>query len=267
MKKSMPTTVKTLSAIGLAVGAFWVAAQAQDKPQPKTGKTTKTEKTTKTARQTARPWTGSPLGPDGAFEYAERANVLKIERVMDDLGIKKGSAVGDIGAGGGWFTMLAARRVGPEGRVYAEDILPKYTEFIDQRAARAGLKNVHTILGTIDDPKLPKNTLDAVLILNAYHEFGAPLSMLKFIHTSMKPGARLAFIERDDEQLRREARSAIAATGQPKRRVDEKNDNDPLTDDHRLALPIIERETRNAGFSKVTAYDLQGDHYVLIVKK
>ena len=258
MKTKRSIIVKTLGALSIGISAFWLTAQAQDKPAAKPAQT---------VRQTARPWTGSPLGPDGAFEYANRARDLQIVRVMNDLGIKRGSAVGDVGAGGGWLTMIAAQRVGPEGRVYAEDILPKYTEFIDQRAAKAGLKNVRTILGTLDDPKLPVNTLNAVLILNAYHEFGEPLAMLKFIRAAMKPGARLAFIERDTPALRQEASRAIAATGQPKRRVDEKNDDNPLTDDHRLALPIIEREAKIAGFSKVKDYRLSGEHYVLIVKK
>ena len=261
--KPISPLVKTLSAIGIAGAAFWMVAQARDKPTPDKA----ADKPAQTVRQTARPWTGSPLGPEGSFEYQQRARDLQIGRVMNDLGLKRGSVVGDIGAGGGWFTMIAAQRVGPQGRVYAEDILLKYTDFITQRARKAGLKNVRTILGTVSDPKLPVKTFDAVLILNAYHEFGEPLAMLKFVHAAMKPGAKLAFIERDTPQLRSEASRAIAATGQPKRRVDEQNDGDPLTDDHRLALPIIEREAKIAGFTKVTDYRVQGDHYVLIVKK
>lgn len=260
-KKPISVVAKSVGAVGLAVGAFWVAAHAQETPREKSAPETKV------VRKTARPWTGSPYGPNNGFESAERARELKIDQVMTDMGIKRGSFVGDIGAGGGWFTMLAAQRVGPQGRVYAEDILPKFTDFIAQRAHKAGLKNVRTILGTVTDPKLPAKTLDAVLILNAYHEFGDPLTMLKSIRAAMKPGARMAFIERDDEQLRSEASAAIAATGQPKRRVDERNDDDPLTDDHRLALPIVEREAKIAGFTKVTNYELQQDHYVLIVKK
>ena len=220
-----------------------------------------------TTRQTAKPWTGSAYGPGDAFEAKDREQQLRIESVMDDLKMGPGSVVADIGAGGGWFTMIAARRVGPKGIVYAEDILPKYTTFIERRAQREGFKNVRTILGTVTDPKLPKNALDAVLILNAYHEFEQPLALLRLIKTAMKPGARLAFIERDNEELRREAREAYAATGKIKRRVDEQPDKDPLSDDHRLALEIIEREAATVGFQKVTSYDLRDDHYLLVVEK
>lgn len=220
-----------------------------------------------TTRQTAKPWTGSAYGPGDAFEDRDRHNQLRIESVMNDLKMGPGSVVADIGAGGGWFTMIAARRVGSKGIVYAEDILPKYTKFIERRAKREGLNNVRTILGTVTDPKLPLNALDAVLILNAYHEFEQPLSLLRQVKAAMKPGARLAFIERDNEDLRREAREAYAATGKIKRRVDEQPDKDPLSDDHRLALEIVERETASVGFQKVTSYDLRDDHYLLVVEK
>ncbi|HEX8237628.1 MAG TPA: class I SAM-dependent methyltransferase [Abditibacteriaceae bacterium] len=214
-----------------------------------------------TQRQTARPWTG----PATQFDYPNRERTLQIEWVMDALKIGPGSVVGDIGAGGGWFTLHAARRVGPKGIVYAEEILPKYTEFIAQRARKAGLANVRTILGTTTDPKLPLNRCDAVLILNAYHEFDKPLAMLKKIRAGMKPNGRLAFIERDDEQLRREAQEAYAKTGKIKRRVDERPDQNPITDDHRLAREIVEREAASVGFKRVLAKDLGDDHYLVIV--
>jgi SAM-dependent methyltransferase len=258
-----------LSLASFAVGAFTVSElRSQDAPRPAVKTAVRAAaKPDGTTRQTAKPWEGSPYGPSNAFESADRARVLRIEKVMDDLQIKKGSRVADIGAGGGWFTLLAARRVGPTGRVYANDILPKFTRFIAQRARKEKLRNVRTILGTPDDPRLPRATMDAVLILNAYHEFEQPLAMLRKIGASMKPGARLAFIERDDDSLRREAEAAIAVTGQPKRRVDEKSDGNEFTDDHRLALPIVEKEAAAVGFKPITSYDLNEDHYVCIVEK
>jgi hypothetical protein len=89
--------------------------------------------------------------------------------------------------------------------------------------------------------------------------------MLKKIRAGMKPNGRLAFIERDTYQLRREAREAYAKTGKIKRRVDEKPDKDPHTDDHRLAREIVEREAASVGFNKVLTTDLRDDHYVVIV--
>ncbi len=216
-----------------------------------------------TARQTAQAWTGSPL----EFEYPNRARTLRIQSVMDEMKIRRGSRVADVGAGGGWFVVRASRRVGPNGIVYAQEILPKFTDFIAARAKREGLKNVRTILGTTDDPKLPTDTMDAVLILNAYHEFEKPLAMLRKIRLSMKRGACLAFIERDEPELRRQAREAYAKTGQIKKRVDEKPDNDPASDDHRLAREIVQREAQSVGFRVVKTMDLEAPFYAVIVAK
>ena len=163
--------------------------------------------------------------------------------------------------------MRLARQVGPSGTVYAEDILPKFTKYIDERAKKEKLNNIRTILGTTSDPKLPQNTLDAALILNAYHEFDQPVTMLRHIYGAMKKGGLLGFIERDTEELRSLARRAYQSTGQIKRRVDEKPDNNPYTDDHRLALPVVEREAALAGFTRVLSLELNDDNYLLVVEK
>jgi precorrin-6B methylase 2 len=83
-----------------------------------------------------------------SLNIPNRERTLQIEWVMDALKIGPGSVVADIGAGGGWFTVRAARRVGPRGVVYAQEILPKYIDYIAQRAQKEGLTNVRTILGT-----------------------------------------------------------------------------------------------------------------------
>lgn len=237
------------------------------KPPAPADKSSSNEKSDGTVRQTAHPWDGAPTGPGDAFETPGRDQLLRIEHVMDEMKIGPGAAVGDIGAGGGWFTVRAARRVGPKGMVYAEDILPTYTAYIAKRAQRAGLKNVRTILGTVNDPKLPGHKLDAVLFLNAYHEFAQPLDMLRKVRAALKPGGRLAFIERDNDDLRREARDTYAKTGQIKRRVDDTNDNNPYTDDHRLAREIVEREAASVGFRQLTEQQLGEDNYLVVVER
>src|ERR1700684_796753 len=88
------------------------------------------------------------------FEEPGRDQRLQIDRVMDLLQLKPGSVVADIGAGGGWFSVRAARRVAPNGRVIAEEINPKAIAYIQQRAKREQLANIETVLGTPDDPKL-----------------------------------------------------------------------------------------------------------------
>jgi ubiquinone/menaquinone biosynthesis C-methylase UbiE len=262
------------SAVGIKDAAGMATANANDattpaspKAKPRLAQADNKRASDGTSRQTADVWRGSPTGPGGAFEDPARARTLRIHHVMDLLGMKEGSVAADVGAGGGWFTMLAAQRVGPAGIVYANEINDEYIDYINKRAAREGFKNVRTILGTFHDPKLPPNSCDAVLILNAYHEFEQPLTMLRKIHASMKPGGKLAFIERDDDELRRQAEEAYRKTGRVKRRVTERADLDPNTDDHRLAKPVVIREAQQAGFRIVQSLELRDDHYAVVVAK
>src|SRR5277367_3131910 len=130
------------------------------------------------SQQTQRP-TSTPYSGDlSIFETPGRDERLQIQRVMDLLGIKHGSAACDLGAGSGWFTVRAAARVGPTGTVYAEDINPEAIRYIDQRLQKEKIENVHTILGTPDDPKLPPRSIDAALLLKVYHEIAHPLVLL-----------------------------------------------------------------------------------------
>src|SRR5580704_16101152 len=106
---------------------------------------------------TSTPYTGDL----SIFEEPGRDQRLQIDRVMDLLHLKPGATVADIGAGSGWFSVRAARRVAPNGRVIAEDINPKAIAYIQQRAQREHLGDIETILGTPDDPKLAPGSLDA----------------------------------------------------------------------------------------------------------
>ena len=115
---------------------------------------------------------------------------------MDLLGLKPGSTVADIGAGGGWFSVRAARRVAPNGRVIAEDINPKYIASIQQRAQREHLTNIETLLGTPDDPKLTPDSLDAALMLKVYHEIAHPQLVLANLRAALKPRARFGIIDK-----------------------------------------------------------------------
>src|ERR1700689_1762996 len=109
--------------------------------------------------------TSTPYAGDlSIFEEPGREQRLQIDRVMDLLHIKAGSTVADIGAGGGWFSVRAARRVAPNGRVSAEEINPKAIASIQQRAKREHLSNIDTLQGTPDDPKLAPDSLDAALM-------------------------------------------------------------------------------------------------------
>ncbi len=186
--------------------------------------------------------TSTPYAGDlSIFEEPGRDKRLQIDRVMDLLNIKPGSTVADIGAGGGWFSVRAARRVAPNGRVIAEEINPKAIASIQQRAQREHLNNIVTLLGTPDDPKLAPDSLDAALMLKVYHEIAHPPLVLANLRAALKPGARFGIIDRN-------------GTGA----------------DHGLNEPILRAEVEHAGFRQVARYDFtkaDGQDYFLIFEK
>ncbi|MGA2356074.1 MAG: class I SAM-dependent methyltransferase [Terriglobales bacterium] len=146
-----------------------------------------------TERKTSTPYTGDL----SIFDSPGRDRRLHINRVMDMLGIKPGKNVADIGAGSGWFTALAARRVTASGTVYAVDINPEAIQYIDERAKKEHLQNIKTILSPPDDPQIPANCIDAVLLLKTYHEIAHPVALLKNLRSSLKPGAKIGIIDRN----------------------------------------------------------------------
>ncbi len=115
---------------------------------------------------------------------------------MDVLGIAPGKCVADIGAGSGFFSVLAARRVGDKGMVYAVDINPEAIRYIDVRLKKEHLHNVKTILGKEDDPLLPA-PVDAVLLLKTYHEVAQPIVLFRNLRKSLAKGAKVGVIDRN----------------------------------------------------------------------
>lgn len=144
-------------------------------------------------RKTSEPYTGDL----SIFDSPGRDDALQIQRVMDILKIQKGKTVADIGAGSGWFTVRAARRVGTDGSVYAVDINPEAISHIDGRAKEENLSNVKTILSKPDDPMLPANSVDAVLLLKTYHEVAQPVELLMKLRPALRPGATVGVIDRN----------------------------------------------------------------------
>ena len=146
-----------------------------------------------TQRPTSTPYSGDL----SIFEYPDRDKKLQIDRVMDLLGIVPGKNVADIGAGSGWFTVRAARRVGPTGVVLAEDINPLAIEHIGKRVLTENLSNVRTVLGSADDPRLPSGSVDAVLMLKVYHEIAHPVPTMRVLQKALRPGAKVGIIDRN----------------------------------------------------------------------
>src|ERR1700683_2455018 len=144
-------------------------------------------------RKTSEPYTGDLT----IFDSPGRDERLQINRVMDILGITAGKTVADIGAGSGWFTVRAARRVGEQGVAYAVDINPEAIRYIGERAQKEQLHNVKTILGKPDDPLLPAGAVDSVLLLKTYHEVAEPVALLRKLGGSLRAGARIGIIDRN----------------------------------------------------------------------
>jgi ubiquinone/menaquinone biosynthesis C-methylase UbiE len=128
------------------------------------------------------------------LEGADRSEWQQPDRVMDALGIADGFRVADVGAGGGWFTIRLARRVGPQGKVYAEDIQPEMIVSIEQRVKREDLANVEIRSGTASDPNLPKG-LNAVLMVDTYPQIREPIVVLTKIAASLAPNGKLGIVD------------------------------------------------------------------------
>jgi predicted methyltransferase len=136
----------------------------------------------------------------GLLEAPDREQWQKPDQIMDALGVAEGSKVAELGAAGGWFTLQLADRVGPNGRVYAEDIQRAMLDGISRRMQSENQRNVTTVLGTPSDPHLPAG-LDAALISDAFHEMDDPedrdlvVTLLRNVARSLKPQGRLGIVD------------------------------------------------------------------------
>lgn len=195
----------------LVVSAAVPAQNASSAQEPQTSE-----------RKTSEPYTGDL----SIFESPGREKRLQIERVMDLLGIAAGKSVADIGAGSGWFTVHAARKVGGAGTVYAVDINPEAVRYIDKRTKKEQLHNVRTILSTPDNPLLPASSTDAVLLLKTYHEVAQPITLLRNLRAALRPGAKIGVIDRNGNG-----------------------------EDHGVGSDVVIREAKEAGYQLLGQYD------------
>jgi ubiquinone/menaquinone biosynthesis C-methylase UbiE len=151
--------------------------------------------------QETHPATGRVIAPVmgvGGADWlvrSERETEEQPDKALDALALAKGDVVADIGAGVGYFTWRMAERVGPTGKVYANDIQPAMLEKLKKNVASRGLNNVTPVLGTVSDPKLPAGKLDLALLVDVYHELSQPQKMLDRIRESLKPTGRLVLLE------------------------------------------------------------------------
>lgn len=185
-------------------------------------------------RATSTPYTGDLA----IFEKPGRDERLQTNRILDLLKLAPGKNVADIGAGSGWFTVRAARRVEEGGMVYAEDINPQAIQYIDKRAEAEKLINVKTVLGTPNDTKLRPATVDAVMLMKVYHEIAHPIPLMEQVRVALRPGGLVGIIDRNGNGA-----------------------------DHGLNRSVVEKEMGEAGYKLEGTYDFtkaDGQDYFLI---
>lgn len=176
--------------------------------------------------------TSNPFKGDlSKYDREKRAEKLQVSRVMDLLEITVGNTVADIGAGGGWFSVIAAKRVGETGKVYAVDINQDSIKYIEERKKKEKITNIESILGKTDDPLLKKGTIDAVLILNTYHEIAEPIIYLKNLKPALRKDALVGIIDRNGDG-----------------------------DDHGIDPKILINEATKAGFTLKSEFDFVEDN-------
>ena len=155
----------------------------------------------------------------------ERIQEEDPDRMLASLEVKKGAVVADIGAGVGYHVWRLSDLVGASGKVIGEDIQEGMIRLMKKNIDDRKLKNVELILGTPGDPKLPANAVDLVLMVDVYHEFSDPVSMMRHIKDALKPDGRVVLVE-----FRKEDPSV------------------PIQPLHKMSVPDVRSELEPLGF-------------------
>ncbi len=167
----------------------------------------------------SQPVVGPPLS--AADEFTERlARAESWERrvnerqppvkVMDAVGVKPGMVIGEVGAGRGRYTMHLSRRVGETGKVFANDIDTDALAFLKERCNRGEITNVEAILGDVEDPRFPNESLDMIFMVWVFHMVESPVPLLKSFGSSLKPGATVVMVEPPPEEIQEERDGMVA---------------------------------------------------------
>jgi SAM-dependent methyltransferase len=186
------------------------------------------------------------MGVEGAdwLDRPERDLEEDPDRAIDVLKIPKGATVADVGAASGYMTVKLAKKVGPQGRVYATDIQPGMLDLLNKRVAKAKLANVTPVLGAVDDPKLPADAIDLVLMVDVYHELSQPQAFLRRLRDSIKTGGRLVLVEyrKEDPDI-------------------------PIRPEHKMSIAEAKTEVEAEGFRFVRNFsDLPRQHVIVFAK-
>ena len=178
----------------------------------------------------------APIISDRWANEDQRERVGEAARVMDFLQIRPGMSVADIGAGNGYYATRLSRRVGPTGRVLAQDVVPSYLAALQRRVADEGLANVQVGLGEAHDPRLPPASVDLALMVHMYHEIQQPFGLLENLLPALRPGARVAIL-----------------------------DTTRVTQEHGTPPRLLDCELQAVGFRRVATLPLEGGTEYLAV--
>lgn len=178
------------------------------------------------------------------LERPEREQEENPEGALDALNLKPGMTVADVGAGTGYMSLKLAKRVGPTGKVYAEDVQAEMLRQVRTNAAKANAANVVAVQGSFTDPMLPKGQMDLVLLVDVYHEFSEPQKMLRGIRASLKPDGRLVLLEyrKEDPKI-------------------------PIREEHKMTVAEVKTELEAEGFKISQVIETLPRQHILILTK
>lgn len=179
----------------------------------------------------------------GWLERPEREQEEAPSRAIEALDLKPGMVVADIGAGSGYYTSRLARKVSPGGRVIATDIQPGMIELLDRRIAAEGLTNVTTVLGAMDDPRLPPASVDLAIMVDVYHELQQPQLFLQRLKGAFRPGGRLVLLEfrKEDPRI-------------------------PILEVHKMSVAEVKAELEAEGFALERVIDVLPWQHIIVLR-
>jgi ubiquinone/menaquinone biosynthesis C-methylase UbiE len=186
------------------------------------------------------------MGMSGApwLVRAERIEEEEPDKAIEELKLKPGMVIADIGAGVGYMSLKMARKVGPTGKVYGNDLQPEMLVKMRENMAAQGVANIIPVQGDVDDPKLPAKTMDLILLVDVYHEFSRPQIMLRKIRETLKDDGRLVLLEyrKEDPKV-------------------------PIREDHKMSVAEVKLELEAEGFKLSQVIESLPRQHILILTK
>ena len=167
-----------------------------------------------------------------AYDWEERDTWMPVNKIFELAGVQTGHKVADIGCNEGYLTVRLAKRVGDDGHVFAVDVKTYLLKRLEDHLVDRELDNVSIILGDYDNPKLPANNLDMVIIMDSYHEMEHYKKIMKHVYTSLKPGGKLLVMEKLKRRVKNGSRKE-------------------QTDAHSLSAKYVRKDMEAANFKIV----------------